>query len=302
MPCGAAPNQDVELDCQAMNGHHANVNSGFEPILESLGLRTASAVRQLDAESQQRLVLRAARECDPDRVRSFRARQTTIVELDKEMKDELIAIGLFFWLVFPLFALIDVVPRCRMRSAMNQNWHQWCEPSDPQIEQWVLVGSVRRVLKSLPRSAWRQSRAVSGELDRIDRHWEQYRQVLGNLDAAMRATDEQRLAERLAALEERIEQETDESTLLSLQRQVHAIQGQQETLQGLVLTRNRLQASLDECVETLQHLRSRLALQAAADSTRQLAAINDAATQLREINEGLASRQAAAQQVLRLRA
>lgn len=256
----------------------------------------------LNDESQRRLVLRAAKECAPELFKRLRVSQPTFAELDKQLRETVLAGLIFVWTLFiPVAACLELVPLWRLRRAIGRNWSAWLVESDPEVAQLLVEGAIRRVLRGLPRSRRREARGVGRELERISRHWSDFHQKLTLLRGMLHAAPEAELAAGHTELARRIAEEPDGMTRASLSRQLQAIEGQQQARRELLAWQTRLEAAQGECTQSLLHLRSRLTLLAASGGAPELAAVGEATADLQAVNASLSASQAATEEVLRLR-
>jgi hypothetical protein len=256
----------------------------------------------LNEESQRRLVLRAAKECAPEVFKRLRLSQPTFTELDKQMRETVLAGLLFVWTLFiPFAACLELVPLWRIRRAIGRNWSVWLVEADPEVAQLIVEGAIRRVLRDLPRSRRREARGVWRELDRISRHWNDFHRKLTLLRGVLYAAPEEELEASRREMALRIAEEPDAMTRASLGRQLQAIEGQQQARHELLAWQARLEAAQGECTQSLLHLRSRLTLLAASGGATELAAVGEATADLQAVNANLSAAQAAAEEVLRLR-
>src|SRR5262245_39001358 len=118
----------------------------------------------LSEESQRRLVLRAAKETAPEVFGRLRQSQPTLAELDKQMRETVLAGLLFIWTLFiPVAALMELIPLWRIRRAISRHGPAWLAEPDAEVAQLIVEGAIRRVLRHLPRSRRREARGVGRE-------------------------------------------------------------------------------------------------------------------------------------------
>lgn len=261
-------------------------------------------LESLDDDVQRRVILQAAKAGGRDVLNDYRSEQPTLAELRSETSQTFwlcFASGfiLFFpWLALPFLTL----PKWRVLSRAQRDWLTLSTMSDPECEHLVLVGSVRRLLGTLPRSMRRQSKEIARELDAISRQWQGLRERRERLEAVIAAGGAADLERRRADLTARIELEPDAVVRGSLESQLRALDGQQSATRDLTVWRERLAAAQEECTQNLLHLRARLSVLAASGGLREAAVVAEASATLQQINTRLTAAQDAVEEVLHVSA
>jgi hypothetical protein len=253
----------------------------------------------VDEPAQRRLILRAAKECAPDRVGDFRKHAFTFPGFDAHLREQAWAVALLFWMIFPLFCVTEIALLWRIRRAVSDNWEVWAAERDPDCEMWALEGEIRRCLKQLPRSCKKQARQIDQELKRVALHWSDFARKLEIVNGALSSAPQGMLETRQQELEQRVREESDAVSRASLERSLAAVNGQLHAGEKLRVWRTRLDAARSECIDRLAQMRSQLALSV---TTSELGQIGEGAASLEALNRHLGATQDAAEEVLQLRA
>lgn len=257
---------------------------------------------KLDEETQRRLVLQAAKVCGEDTFKDLQKRQPTVAKLDSDIHTDFWLSAMLCWTFWaPIFCLWEAHSLWKVRRLLRKDWKDLLAQTDRECAHLVLAGDIRRILDRLPRSQRRQKREIAREIERVSRHWSDLNVRIGRLDGTLRALPSVEVLENQQdALAARIAQETDPMVLASLHNQIQALEGQRQARRDLEVWRVRLEASQQECTQSLLHLRSRLTLLLAAGEASENVAIAEATATLQQINTNLTSAQEAAEEVLRM--
>lgn len=269
----------------------------LQNLVNTLARKPLDGVPALDPAQQRRLVLMAARHAAADRLPAFRKRLLTFEELDNDIRDNAWVVIALFWVIVPLLALEDVIPAVRMRKAIEEHWQAWLDNPDPDLDRWVLEGEVRRQIKALP---WKQRRALKGlerELQKMSRHGDKISAQAEKVGHQLASLPPDALVSRRAGLEQRRDQETDPTTAAGLTRQIQAIDGQLEGRKLLEARHRRLLSGLEEELEVLRHLHTRLAVLATSKAEARKAEADQACDELRSVVGQLAAVQEAEEEL-----
>jgi hypothetical protein len=256
----------------------------------------------LDETTQRQLILRAVKQCAPDRIDEFRAKQLTFNDLDRELRENGWVAAIFCWLLLPVLALIEVSLLLRLRNTVASNAKIWLDNPDPECEMWTCVAAVRSTLKRVPRRARPAARPIHAELKRVEKHWADLDKRLATIDQALGALSGSGLPAKREALVAQIAAETDDTTRGTLERSLIAVEGQLATRETLDTWRRRLRSAQSECLEGLARLSSHLALLAASDHAIAAPPMAQVTENLQSINLNLSSMQEASEEVMTLQA
>jgi hypothetical protein len=231
--------------------------------------QSPSPVAHLDEETQRRLVLRWAKEHSPQMLSLAKKRCPTPAELEKQLREGIICLLIFF---FPL-THIEALKAYDFRKKLSENWQSWLTEADPDCDQWALEADIRRRLRTLPRKHRQAAAEVKPELDQISRTYLDLCRKRDDLDQALRAV-------------ESLPSEALNDTSTSLREQ---LQNQ----------RARIVEMQAQCAQGLRSLRAHLALIAVVNVPG-IAAGEQSLSSLHALNEKLSSTTAAAEEVLQL--
>ena len=269
----------------------------LQNLVHTLARKPLDGVPSLDPAQQRRLVLMAARHAASDRLPAFRKRLLTFEELDNDIRENAWVVIALFWVIVPLLALDEVIPAVRMRKAIEEHWQAWLDSSDPDLDRWVLEGEVRRQIKAL---SWKQRRTLKGlerELQKMSRHGDKISAQAEKVGQQLASLPPDALAARRAGLETRRDQEADPATAAGLTRQIQAIDGQLEGRKLLEARHRRLLSGLEEELEVLRHLSTRLAVLSTNKAEARKVEADQACDELRAVVGQLAAVQQAEEEL-----
>lgn len=230
--------------------------------------QSPSPIAHLDEESQRRLVLRWAKEHSRQTLAQTKKRCPTSADLEKDLREGIICLLIFF---FPLTP-IEALKAYDFRKKLSKNWQTWLSEADPDCEQWALEGEIRRRLRELPRQHRNAVAEVKPQLDQISRTYVELCRKRDDLDHALRAVE--------AVSTDGNDPSTSMRELLRSER-------------------SRVVEMQTQCAQGLRSLRAHLALMAVIN-VPEVAATEHSLTSLRALNERLSATTAAADEVLQL--
>lgn len=261
----------------------------------------AIPLEELDEDTQRRLILQVARRFRPGDYPDLRKEQPTVEQINEDIRDSLWMCLILCWTFFaPLFGLIHIAGRLRLRALVRRHYAAILNEPDPDCEFYVAEGAIRRLVRTLPRSHRRQGKVILQELATLVKRWTEIgrrQEAAGGLSGGVGSGS---LERRREDLEARIEVETDPMVRESMKRQLRDIQGQLAARQDLAGAMARLDTVRAEILECLQHLRSRLSLMSAQGIDRFAAEMPESVGRLHDLNREIQATTDATEEVLRL--
>lgn len=280
---------------------HTDYPDSREPYSREPRRPLPTSAGDLDQASQRRVVLGAARQVAAGEFPKLCKEPKTLDELRKELK-EAAWLSLFFcWIPFvPIAVAVWAIPLIKVLLRARRDWRQLLMTADPEIDLWILADDINRIMKQLPKTRRKEAKKIARELERAVQHWSGFNHRLAVLEATFGSVRSDLLTHKREELEARLELETDPVTADFLRRQLAGIDAQSGSANQLVSWRARMEAARDGCLQSLQVLRSELAVALATTQSPSMKTIQTATQELQELNARLLATEEATAEVMHL--